>query len=244
VNQTAALFFANASPRSLGTGNGVASSGASVNNAGELVGTVFSSTDGSSTSCYNQIAIFDGHGGAQQFASNALAVAVNSSGTILYDIYNGISLNCREGTISVAEYPSNAVVPFPANAANDNGTSGGNGINDLGDVVGFYRDSNFNNAGFYYHNGTSTELLLTGYSFTAWGINNNEVIVGTATPSGPGNTRAYAWSNGTFTDLNTRLAAGCQQWSILTAHAINTQGYIVGTALLNNQLHGVMLVPQ
>ncbi|HEV3152969.1 MAG TPA: hypothetical protein VGZ02_04130, partial [Candidatus Baltobacteraceae bacterium] len=197
----------------------------------------------------NQIAIFDGHGGAKQFGSNALAVAVNSSGTILYDIYNGISLDCREGTFTIALYPSNATVPYPSNQDNDYGAGGGFGINDRGDVVGFYRDSNFNTAGFYYHNGSSIELLPAGYSgegtgFVALGINNAEIIVGRAGPNATGSPHAFAWSNGVFTDLNSVLGADCRDWTITSAQAVNNHGYIIGTAQLGNDEHGVILVPR
>jgi uncharacterized membrane protein len=247
--ETAALFFPNAAPRSLGTGTGVNSQGNAVNNAGELVGTVLATNDGEASSCYGQIAIFDGRGGAQQFENNALAVAVNASGTILYDVYSGISLNCREGTISASLYPANTAVPFPSNASNDNGESGAYGLNDSGDVVGFYRDSNFNSAGFYYRNGTSIELLPEGYSgegtgFTAYAINNSGIIGGTAGPSGSQQPQAYVWANGVFANMNAHLAGDCRQWTITSIRAINDAGYMAGLANLNGEQHGVLLVPQ
>ena len=249
LSRTAALFYSNAAPQSLGTGNGVSSFGNAVNNNGELVGTVLASDDGESSSCYGPIAIFDGHGGAQQYGSNALAVAVNSSGTILYDVYYGISLNCREGTISAALYPSNTAVPFPSNENNDYGGSGAYGLNDNGDVVGFYRDVDFNTAGFYYHNGTSIELLPQGYSgegtgFVAYAVNNSGVVGGTAGPAPNQDPQAYVWVNGTFTNMNTRLAADCRQWTLTRISAINDLGVMAGQALLNNEEHGVLLIPQ
>ncbi len=242
--QTATLFSLNASPQSLGTGNGVASQGVSVNNAGELVGTVLSADDfQTASSCWGQIAIFDGHGGAQQYESSAQAVAVNSSGTILFNQFAGPS--CHEGTITSALYPSNAPVPYPANQRVDNMSSSATDLNDLGDVIGWYEDgTNRDTAGFYYHNGTLTELLPSGYSqLIPFGINNAETVVGEFTPdSGP--KHAFIWAGSAFTDLNTRLAAGCEQWTLISMHDINSQGYIVGEASLAGQSHGVLLVPQ
>ncbi len=241
---TAARFFAGSAPQSLGTGNGVSSKGISVNNAGDLVGTVLSSNDSSTPdSCWGQIAIFDGHGGAKQFERRAQAVAVNASGNILFNYLIAADVGCN-GTVGSQFYPSNATVPYPLNQRVDNGSSASTDLNDFGDVVGYYLDTNRNTAGFYYHKGTSVELLPAGYSnVIPHAINDAEIIVGSFSPSSGGQ-HAFIWTNGAFTDLNTRLAAGCRPWMLQSMADINAQGYIVGNAYLAGQEHGVLLIPR
>lgn len=244
-HDTAALFSASSAPQSLGTGNGVSSQGLSVNNAGELVGTVLSSTDSSTPDfCWGQIAIFDGHGNAQQSETRAQAVSVNASGNILFNYLTGVDVGCK-GTVASQLYPSNATVPYPANQRIDFDSSAATGLNDLGDVVGYYLDdTNRLTAGFYYHNGTSVEILPAGSSnVVPHAINNDEVIVGGYSPPASGQ-HAFIWANGTFTDLNSLLAAGCKQWLLEFMTDINAQGYIVGDAYIGDQEHGVLLVPQ
>jgi probable HAF family extracellular repeat protein len=237
----AALFFANASPQSLGTGNGTDSVGKAINDTGELVGTVLQQ----SQSCFGQIAIFDGHGGAAQYENSARATAINSAGTILFDSFiTGAGGPC-EGSISPQLYPGNSYIPFPANSNNGDNTDDATALNDTGDVVGYYRDINFNTAGFYFHNGSSQELLPSGYfNILPFGVNNLAWIVGGFTKNGEHTQRAFIWANGTFTDLNTLLPASCSAWTLNYARAINESGAIVAEGTLNGQDHGVLLVPQ
>jgi probable HAF family extracellular repeat protein len=101
------------------------------------------------------------------------------------------------------------------------------GINDFGEVVGWFGFSPGSHA-WLYSNGKMTELPdLSSYDqggdSSAGGINNNHQIVGSSYDAN-GNVRAVLWQNGTITDLGTLGGPSA------AANAINNLGQIVGTA--------------
>ncbi|HET7815199.1 MAG TPA: hypothetical protein VFL13_12590, partial [Candidatus Baltobacteraceae bacterium] len=155
----ATLFSLTGPPQPLGTGDGSDSTAVGVNAAGEIVGTVLSAPG-----CLGRVAIFDGHGNATEFADNALAIAVNNSGTILYETATPSAVVSCGTSPAAYLYPANTAVPYPANIDTGNGIPNVAALDNLGDVAGNYNDTSGNGALFLYHNGSSNELSMPGFA--------------------------------------------------------------------------------
>ena len=85
--------------------------------------------------------------------------------------------------------------------------------------------------------------LGSDISSEPFGINDLTQIVGESTASG-GSTRGYIWDTTLgIRDLNTELASGFQDWTILSANDINNNGQIVGLGQLGGQQFAVLLTP-
>jgi len=89
--------------------------------------------------------------------------------------------------------------------------------------------------------------LYGGLTSSAADINEFNQVVGTSwlvtqltSVYDPTQYHAFLWENGALTDLNTLLPAG-SGWILTAATAINNHGDIVGTGLLNGQVHGFLL---
>jgi len=96
------------------------------------------------------------------------------------------------------------------------------GINNEGDVVGWFKDANGVRKGFIYSNGEFTELLPDGWEYVqAVGINNKGEVIGNGTTSS-GADKFFVYSNGNFTEL---LPDGPQY---AYAWDINDKGEVVG----------------
>jgi hypothetical protein len=77
------------------------------------------------------------------------------------------------------------------------------GVNDSGDVVGFYLDSASNFLGFLYKNSNYTNISCPGWSSTrAFGINDAGVIVGDVSNSTSGPFSAFVYKSGKCTVFN------------------------------------------
>jgi probable HAF family extracellular repeat protein len=108
----------------------------------------------------------------------------------------------------------------------------------------------FSQAFLYDYNADTLLTLGTlngGLTSSAADINDSSQVVGTAwlatqltSVYDPTQYHAFLWENGTMSDLNTWLPVG-SDWILTAATAINDQGDIVGTGLLNGQAHGFLL---
>jgi probable HAF family extracellular repeat protein len=100
-----------------------------------------------------------------------------------------------------------------------------------------------------YNAGTLLDLgtLYGGLTSSAADINEFNQVVGTSwlvtqltSVYDPTQYHAFLWEDGTLLDLNTWLPAD-SNWILTAATAINDNGDIVGTGLLNGQAHGFLL---
>jgi probable HAF family extracellular repeat protein len=131
--------------------------------------------------------------------------------------------------------------------------SGASGINDLGQVVGVSRayvgnSQEVGRAFLWSENTGLTNLGILGddpgsQSF-ANDINNLGQVVGTSQiASGDfGPYHAFLWENGVMSDLNDLLIDN-SGWVLSDAEAINENGQIVGTGLVNGETHAFVLNP-
>jgi len=89
--------------------------------------------------------------------------------------------------------------------------------------------------------------LNDGLTSSASDINEFNQVVGTSwlvtqltSLSDPTQYHAFLWENGAMTDLNTLIPAD-SGWILTAATAINDEGGIIGTGLLDGQVHGFLL---
>lgn len=95
----------------------------------------------------------------------------------------------------------------------------------IGDIVGYYLDSNINSHGFYDISGTPVSFDCTGaVSTSAYGINNFREIVGGYVTTNPNTNHGFSYSiGGTCTTIDYPGAAST------IAYGINDAGWITGT---------------
>jgi probable HAF family extracellular repeat protein len=85
--------------------------------------------------------------------------------------------------------------------------------------------------------------LSGDFASTAIAINDPGVVVGVSLDSNF-DERAFVWSGGSMTDLNTVLTANPQKLYLLQANSINADGQIVGLASTSDgNLHGFLATP-
>jgi photosystem II stability/assembly factor-like uncharacterized protein len=105
-----------------------------------------------------------------------------------------------------------------------------NGVNDAGQVVGYYIDSSNNYHSFFYY--TTTGVFTSPYPTTAasqlYGINGQGEVVGTGTPCPDAN---FLYDNGTVT------CVGPPGATYTVASAINNNGQVAGYYLDSNGQH-------
>ena len=136
-------------------------------------------------------------------------------------------------------------IPYGGNAAAINSSNlivGATGSNST--------SGEFSQAFLYDYNADTLLTLGTlygGLTSSAADINDMNQVVGTSwlvtqltSVYDPTQYHAFLWENGAMTDLNTLLPAG-SGWILTAATAINNNGDIVGTGLLNGQAHGFLL---
>lgn len=138
--------------------------------------------------------------------------------------------------------------------AKDLGSLGGDcwayALNDFGQVVGY---SAIAGAGFppdhafLYSGGKIRDLgtLPTGTSSTAFGINIFGQVVGSGDVAGDSNFgHGFVYLHGQMLDLNERLSPDAKGWLVFFALGINDLGQIVGSAVdAAGTIHAVILTP-
>lgn len=168
-----------------------------INNSGEMVG--LWNGEGSPGFLYN-----DGTLSPLTFAGGG----INNSGQIV-----GGSVLDVAGSLSSIDFPGALLTVA-------------NGINDTGEIVGFYEDSSGNYHGFLDVAGSFSSIDFPGASSTmAYGINNTGQVVGSyylLSDTNPSN-QGFLYSAGSFSSINYPGAAGT--W----AYGINNSGQISGT---------------
>jgi probable HAF family extracellular repeat protein len=149
------------------------------------------------------------------------AVAINNSGQALGNCYQ------YDNTLAVVwTKDSPTVLPTLGGAA-----ATATAISNLGQVVGTAQTSTGASDGFWWNNGTMTDL---GNNFSPAAINDSGVIVG----------GQLVYSGGRLENLNTLTPAG-SPYQIQDATGINDKGQIVANALdtATGQDHGLVLTP-
>jgi probable HAF family extracellular repeat protein len=101
-----------------------------------------------------------------------------------------------------------------------------NGINDAGQVVGWWADRNGRDHGFLYSEGRYTTLDAPGATFAsaAYGINDFGQIIG-AYQNQPASSRGFLLNGTTYTDI---VPPGASSSSNIAPAGINNAGQIVG----------------
>jgi len=125
----------------------------------------------------------------------------------------------------------------------DNNISVAFGVNDLGEIVGYFGNALAFSHAFYWSEATGMVDLGApgGRSSFANDINNNGYIVGYASFASAPQNRAYLWYQGVAYDLNDFLPPN-SGWVLLEAYGINDRGDIVGRGQFAGQTQAFLLV--
>jgi probable HAF family extracellular repeat protein len=220
-NASAGLLYNVTELGNLGGNSTVASS---INDAGQIVGESYTSSDQYHAFLYTNGQMIDlGTLGG----SSSVATAINSAGQITGS--SEISSGSTQAFLYANGHMTNLGTSSP-------GSSYGYGINDLGQVVGMAGATGNSIGGgyaFLYTNGQMIDLGTLGGSSYARAINNAGQIVGGALVS-PYSEHAFLYSNGQMTDLGARANDNCSS----DAPAINNVGQIVvNCSLLGSYLN-------
>lgn len=132
----------------------------------------------------------------------------------------------------------------------DLGTLGGTysmayAINDQAQVVGESTTAGGDSHAFItFFNGLRDLGTLGGDYSQALGINNTGQVVGASNlvPGGP--IRAFLYSGGVMSNLNSLAAVKAAAWELETANAINNSGQIVGSGVIKGETHAYLLTPK
>jgi probable HAF family extracellular repeat protein len=211
-----------------------------INNTGQIVGFCETEFYGTLGPCQDFYGVPDGW-----VESGESYARVSFPGAISYTT-DAIGINDQGQVTGEYELPSGAVYGYllsggsytTINPSNSSG-SGAYGINNAGDIVGYYcTNSNCTIAGFLQSGGNTTTITVPGAtSTTAWGVNNSDDVVGYYT-NASGVYGGFLWQEGQFTLLSDPL--GVQTY----ATGINDAGQIVGYYQDGNGvLHGFVTAP-
>ena len=210
-----------------------------INNLGQIVGVYFDSSNVLqgflySNGTYTTLNDPLGVNGTQATGINNLGQIVGAyydSGNVLHGFLysNGTYTTLNDPLASSASTPQPNPLLLVGTVAN--------GINNLGQIVGTYYDSNGLTHGFLYSNGTYTTLddplavsvsqVVSRFSGTqATGINNLGQIVGVYFDSS-NVSHGFLYSNGTYTTITDPLVGSSFPYGT-TVSGINDAGQIVG----------------
>jgi probable HAF family extracellular repeat protein len=208
----------------------------SINNTGDVVGTVTNSFKGTPEPTYGLI--LHNNGTPNTSLSYAENVSVNTFANGINDADEVVGYFRDGGGLHGFLYNNGTYTALDDPAAQ--GTTEANGINNSGQIVGYYIDGNGLDHGFLYSNGTYTTLddPLGVKGTVAEGINNSGQIVGYYV-DGNGLDHGFLDSNGTYTTLDDPNGA-----KGTIAYGINDQGEIVGGYTdASSVSHGFLAAP-
>lgn len=210
-----------------------------VDNSGIIAGLTFQAAV---AGCGGGLTLFSTTAPLDNIGYTATSLAQSRGGKIVLEGYTKIGPGCT-GTVSPFYYPSLSAVPLPSGLTLVLNGSAVTGINDANDAIGYTQKGSLT-VTFFAHNGVGYEIDPAGAytELEGLGINNADWIVGFETSASA--QKAIVWLNGTTTDLNTLLPAGCAGWVLTSATAVNDAGYITGVGTFNGVSHGFLLVPQ
>lgn len=232
-----ALLFRDGEVRDLGTGLGYGSGSHAndINNAGLVVGARVTEQGAPERAviwrngAIHELGTFGGTAG--RFGTESIAYGVNEAGHV----------------VGAALPPSGPLHAFVWNGRRlrDLGTLGGNNeattahdINDAGQVTGYSPGADGRVHAFLWERGVMRDLgVPTGATSSfGYGINNRGQVVGTAGFGGlfdpDAHARAVIWQDGVVTDLRTLVDDVPPEINLLTGHAVNDDGVIVGSTCI------------
>jgi uncharacterized membrane protein len=209
--------------------NGFDSSLASgVNDAGEVVGVSFSSTDLSHQAGFKWTAAT----GIQAIEGAATTTSISRNGDI-----SGMTTDSRAAIFTAAGETINlgTLGDFSlAGAVNDQRHAAGYSPLQVGGLVHAF-----------FYNGTILQdlgSLQTGDNMLATSLNDSDLVVGQSNANG--NALAWIWSATTgVEDLNTLIPAD-SGWVLTGASGVDVNGRIVGAGVINGVVHGFLLTPE
>lgn len=117
----------------------------------------------------------------------------------------------------------------------------GTGLNNAGHSVDVSQNSSYRRRAFLYKESTMMDLGTLEGNSHASDINNTDMVVGDYIDINS-DTRAFIHNGTEMQDLTSLL--NNNEWILEKARNINDAGMIIGTGLINNEVHGYLLIPQ
>lgn len=202
-----------------------------INNSGQIVGS-FNNASGTQGFIYSN--------------GNYTTISAPSGGTGVFDSFVGLAIN-NKGQVLGEFTGSTGLTPFVydissgsySTLANPNNFQilQVNGLNDSGQVAGYYRNST-SELGFLYSNGSYTTISDPEYynGQRAWGINNSGQVVGVGN-SGIFQQLGYMYNGSTYTTIEVPSSNNT------TPLSINNNGQIAGFFYDASGAHGFIATP-
>jgi probable HAF family extracellular repeat protein len=271
IARTHAFRWQNGEMTDLGTLGGTSSSASAINGVGQVVGSASTAApstthavrwdDGATTNLTPGVpssatGINDAGQVIGNFTNARAFLWDNSVITDLGQLGNGGAFasdinNARQivGSSSAHAFLWDNTVMTDLGVLPGHEESGASAINNLGQIVGSSGTTDpetyeVTSQSFLYEGGVMTALPVPSTESYAADINDAGMVVGTMrTAGGFSKWHAYVYADGVVTDLNSRLQPG-SGLHILFAHAINSDGQIVGVAYdAQAHYHAVLLTP-
>jgi probable HAF family extracellular repeat protein len=227
------LWTSSAGMKSLGTLGGNSSSAMGINDAGQVVGSSYTTKNSSTEHPF----LWTAAGGMEDLGTlggnSAEAWAINSSGAVVGYSYlaDGVTYH--------------AFLWTPAGGMQDLGTLGGSNsfaaaINDKNQVVGYADPPSGNETAFIWDESRGMRSIGAGPGASAGGINEASQVVGSFGSLPPG---ALLWTATEHAQALVNLIPPNSGWTLNDAGAINQSGQIIAFGLIGNEQHGALLTP-